>query len=135
MCAYVQDGPNSTTLDCSKQAPAMPSAVYTVEYKQVDNPPIPLPRPKPIWHSGGKKMQEGYFCSGQQCSNWTQWWDNGNLRSEVVWQSGKINGSVTNYFPNGHKAVTGQANQDKKVGEWTWWDNEGNVIVKKNLTK
>ncbi|MHA2280135.1 MAG: toxin-antitoxin system YwqK family antitoxin [Promethearchaeota archaeon] len=88
-----------------------------------------------FWHSSGKKMQEGYFCSGQQCSKWTQWWSNGNLRSEIVWQSGKINGSVINYFPNGHKAVTGQANQDKKVGEWIWWDNEGNVIAKKDLTK
>lgn len=85
------------------------------------------------YNNDGRLIMRGWFCSGKQCGTWTQIWDNGKTRSRITWQSGKINGRIINYYPNGSVSAIGQMNQDKRVGEWIWFDSFGNVIKRKQI--
>ncbi len=54
-----------------------------------------------------KKQQEGYLVGGAQDSSWSEWYANGKP---------KMTGHYTDLIKN---------------GDWTYWDEQGNVTEKK----
>jgi len=87
------------------------------------------------WYANGQKWQEGFYCSGELCGEWIQWWKTGIIKSKVVWQSGRINGRILSYYPNGQLAAFGNMNMDERIGEWIWMDNTGTITKEEIFDK
>ena len=58
---------------------------------------------------------------------YTEWYENGQKRSEETWKDGKLNGKTTIWYENGQKEHEGTS-KDGKFIEVTLWDEDGNVI-------
>ena len=56
----------------------------------------------------------------------------GEVEVRLNQQNGILNGSYMSFYDNGNRKVEGQFEQNKRSGEWKFYDEEGELIVKRN---
>ena len=104
-----------------------------------------------LYYDSGEKMSEGEMQKGQKNGEWTQWHENGNIKSvgyytnglqDSLWQwydesgvqtcrgtflLGKENGSWMNYFPNGLVSDFGDYRNGTMEGIWKYYYEMGSL--------
>jgi antitoxin component YwqK of YwqJK toxin-antitoxin module len=59
---------------------------------------------------------------------WTVWYDDGTLWSEGEFKYDVSDGLRTVYYPDGRKYYEGRYLLGEKMGQWTFWNERGDVI-------
>ena len=70
--------------------------------------------------SGEVDMYKGYF-------------EGGGIKVVIAYRDGKRNGLLTEYNPNGTVKETGRYSNDKREGEFKFFDVRGNLITKRKF--
>lgn len=90
----------------------------------------------------GKKQISGKVMNGEQVGRWTSWYENGNLKEEIIYQNEKYqienfyftdgnqlikdgNGKYILYYDNGNKMVEGEIKNGFRDGEWYFYFENG----------
>jgi antitoxin component YwqK of YwqJK toxin-antitoxin module len=63
---------------------------------------------------------------------WISYYENGIKWSEAYYADGKRDGHSLTFYPNGKIRYIGEYKADTKTGEWTFYDEEGNVTKVEN---
>ena len=105
------------------------------------------------WFDNGKENSEGSYLEGVREGLWVYWFETGDKKSEGryihdnyenLWKfyylSGKIeteelykNGviiSAIGFFENGKQKYKGLYKNEKKYGEWNYWNVDGRLMLK-----
>jgi MORN repeat protein len=59
-----------------------------------------------------------------------RWHRNGHLMSKENYVFGAMDGEIPSWFANGKQSSLGSYKNGKRVGPWTFWDEEGRIKVK-----
>jgi antitoxin component YwqK of YwqJK toxin-antitoxin module len=85
-----------------------------------------------LWFESGQMGYRGYFDRSQIPSIkenlHTTWYENGNIKSQGIYQSDKKEGKWIYWYANGQKDTEGDYDSNKKVGRWDKWNEEGNKL-------
>ena len=73
--------------------------------------------------TGTGKIIEGY-----KEGEWKFFYPNGKYLGLNVFFEGEKNGKIEKYYENGQLEFEGQYKNDRKIGEWKWFDESGNII-------
>jgi antitoxin component YwqK of YwqJK toxin-antitoxin module len=77
-----------------------------------------------------KVMSEHRFKAGQRDGVQSDWFANGQLRSESLWLAGKKNGKWTTFHANAKVATVSHYDHGKRTGEWgTFFESGGPTSV------
>ncbi len=79
-----------------------------------------------FWKNG-QKMEEKDWVDGKQDGVWAQWFENGKEKLKVRMISDKRNGLYYAYYPNGRYFMKGKYKENLKVGQWIYYDVDGNI--------
>ena len=79
------------------------------------------------YYENGQKRSEVTYKDGKEDGKWTRWHENGQKSSEGTYKDGKQDGKWTGWYENGEKRYEGIYKDGKKIEE-IWWDRDGNVI-------
>jgi len=84
--------------------------------------------------NGKKRLTVNYKASMTVSS--ISWYENGKLKSKSKWKDNiTLEGWATRWYENGQKSVEGNYKDHKKVGRWTFWNENGQIearVVFKN---
>ena len=75
----------------------------------------------------GGRMQ-GDVAGGKRNGEWTSYFANGIVRSRATFVDGMRQGPTAVYHENGSLYYSGQYHNDKQVGEWLFFDAQGNRL-------
>ena len=106
--------------------------------------------PRTLWYPGGRKYLEGQYQEGRPVGTWRHWLFDGRLRSEqlfrddgsshrVFWSADGHReaedsfdhdgtGTSADWYENGTKWRERTFRNHKPHGQWTVWDERGNVM-------
>lgn len=80
------------------------------------------------YHPGGQLKIEGqYDQNSQRTGLWISYYENGSKWSESYYVNGIQDGHSLTFFPNGQVRFVGEYKQGEKVGEWTFYNEAGEV--------
>jgi len=105
-----------------------------------------------IYHVNGRKAAEGDTYRGARRGLWRTWDEEGRLETEIIyeareqelvfrkpvgpemlarlpWKSFR-HGPARGWHPNGKLQFEGQYEDDRREGQWTFYDNEGRVATR-----
>ncbi|MCG8575644.1 MAG: hypothetical protein MI810_12225 [Flavobacteriales bacterium] len=86
------------------------------------------------YHPNGELKIEGqYDDNGLRTGLWISYYDTGIKWSESYYVAGKKDGHNLSFFPNGKVRYLGEYNDDQKIGEWKFYDEEGNLTQTENF--
>ncbi|HPQ70635.1 MAG TPA: hypothetical protein PKW95_16035 [bacterium] len=77
------------------------------------------------WFGNGQKKSEGEFKNGVKHGPWKTWYDNGLQRGEGNFTAGQQNGKWTFYWENGQKRSEGRYKAGQQDGRWKFWEKSG----------
>ena len=98
-----------------------------------------IPSPKGLlteWYENGQKAQEGKvvvvvvndFGKIVRDSIWTKWYENGETASVLDLISVPGFSQSSKWYENGQKMESGLFDGSKKEGDWTYWDENGQMV-------
>lgn len=70
----------------------------------------------------------GKIVDGYKEGEWKFFYPNGKYLGLNVFFEGEKNGKIEKYYENGQLEFEGQYKNDRKIGEWKWFDESGNII-------
>ena len=77
-------------------------------------------------YESGQKKIKGYLKDGVRVGQFKEWYDNGQLKSEVfINEYGRPEGLVSNYFKNGQKMLEMSYKDGEQVGSEIMWYESG----------
>jgi len=77
------------------------------------------------WHENGEIKSKGKYLNGKRNGKWTEWHDNGEIKSEGEYLNGEKNGKWTQWHDNGQKHTEGEYVNGEKSGNLTSWYSNG----------
>ncbi|WP_420603138.1 DUF3352 domain-containing protein [Flagellimonas sp.] len=107
-------------------------AKYQIQQKTV--PPKPKSIPK-----NNNEITEAIFDlrpiypTDLNAKTFSRNYGNGKIRFEVELKDGLKHGRYTQYHPNGTEKMTGRFRKDVQVGTWRYFDQSGELIIKKRF--
>jgi hypothetical protein len=57
-------------------------------------------------------------------------WDNGQARVKQPFRDGKEHGWSTTWYEDGRKSSMGESSNGEQIGDWTFWDRDGDELVR-----
>jgi antitoxin component YwqK of YwqJK toxin-antitoxin module len=76
------------------------------------------------WYENGQKKSEGNYKDGNREGLWTVWFENGQKNRETNFKGGKGDGLVTGWYEDGQKELEGSYKGGKLEGLFiTWYEN------------
>lgn len=81
---------------------------------------------------GGIKMKGVYNENLQREGLWISYYESGVKWSEAYYSNGLRDGHNLTFYPNGKMRYIGEYKNEKKIGTWTFYDEEGNVTKTEN---
>lgn len=95
-----------------------------------------LPTEKPdyqeFYETGELKIEGNFDEEENRHGLWVSYYETGLKWSESYYVHGVKNGHSVTFFPNGKIRYVGEYKEDEKVGRWTFYDEEGNVVQEEN---
>lgn len=84
------------------------------------------------YYPGKQKIKIRGFVddNNQRIGKWSYYNEAGREQSVMMYEDGKKHGFSVVRYPNGSVHYSGEYVQDEKVGEWKFYDQEGNVTIK-----
>ena len=80
------------------------------------------------YHENGQLKIEGqYDDNSQRTGLWISYYEDGTKWSESYYVNGVQDGHSLTFFPNGQVRFVGEYKQGEKIGEWTFYDESGEV--------
>ena len=73
--------------------------------------------------------------NGKRTGLWQSFYENGIKWSESYYVNGKRDGHSITFFPNGKVRYIGEYKNDKQIGEWEFYDEEGKLTSQENYGK
>lgn len=96
--------------------------------------PVQDPNQHLEYHPNGAVKIEGRFNDdGDRHGLWNSYYDNGIKWSESYYSAGNRDGHSITFFPNGAIRYVGEYKNDEKVGNWKFYDEEGNLVKEENF--
>jgi len=86
------------------------------------------------FYDNGQLKIEGKLLNDQRHGLWTAYYENGIKWSETTFKMGVKSGQTTTYFEDGMMRYTGTFYNDERTGEWLFYDEDGLVIKKVDFT-
>ena len=84
------------------------------------------------YYSSGRKKLSGDYSNGHRQGVFTEWYENGQKKSVINYSyEGNMNdkdGTVKGYNQNGTLKFEGRIEKGRKVGNWKYYDEMGNLI-------
>ena len=77
--------------------------------------------------SGGIKIKGFYNDNLLREGLWVSYYENGTKWSEAYYVDGKRDGHNLTFYPNGKVRYIGEYKNDLKFGEWSFYDENGNL--------
>lgn len=77
--------------------------------------------------SGGIKIRGFYNNNLKREGLWISYYENGTKWSEAYYLNGLRDGHSLTFYPNGKVRYIGEYKADQKIGEWTFYDEAGNI--------
>jgi uncharacterized protein len=81
------------------------------------------------WFNSGEKKTEGKFLYGLKSGVWVYWYKNGQVSSEESFDLGIITAAMA-YHDNGNILFKGVYVDNRKYGEWNYWNYDGALMFK-----
>lgn len=101
-------------------------ACKPAETKEEENTFVPPEKEEIVkYYPDGKLRTKGMLYDGQRHGKWTYYYENGFLWSEGMFYYGKRDGYSLLFYKNGKKRVSGQYENDRAVGEWYFYTEDG----------
>jgi antitoxin component YwqK of YwqJK toxin-antitoxin module len=76
----------------------------------------------------GVLQSEGHHDpQGRMHGPWVRYWPNGRVRARWTMEHGQQHGPVATFYENGEKKSEGQRANAQPDGDWSWYDEDGNV--------
>ena len=151
---YGQNGVLTQTIDYSQEGKIGQAKVFYPNGKIMSEGKYVDKKKDGIWicyDEKGRKLREENFVKGKKEGKETNWDRNGKVNvttmykngvkegeewktfyadgySIVNYTNGKLNGKITHYFASNKPFYQGEYSEDKKVGEWVYTNENGDVI-------
>lgn len=77
------------------------------------------------YHENGQIKFEGGYKDGFKDGEWKSYYEGGTIWSTNNFIGGKREGDCQSYYPNGELRYQGQYENDKPVGKWVFYDENG----------
>lgn len=108
---------------------------YTTDApKTIDNTPVENPAEHIEYHPNGQVKIKGRMNkAGERHGLWVSYYDNGTKWSESYYVDGERDGHSLTFYPNGRVRYIGEYKNDIKVGNWKFYDEEGNLTKEENF--
>ena len=84
------------------------------------------------WYENGQKKSEVNVKDGKLNGKYTYWYENGQKMFEANFIDGKWDGKYTEWYENGQIDREGYFEDDKSVGWWRFWLEDGQIDYVKN---
>ncbi|NOQ73820.1 MAG: hypothetical protein GQ574_17565 [Crocinitomix sp.] len=78
--------------------------------------------------TGELKIEGNYDDNEARHGLWVSYYETGIKWSESHYTHGTRNGHSITFFPNGKVRYVGEYTDDKQVGHWVFYDEEGNIV-------
>lgn len=87
------------------------------------------------WYPGRKQLKiEGRKDSeGRRTGIWKSYAENGVQTSISIYSKGMRDGHIIVYYPNGALHYKGEYSKDKRVGEWAFYNKQGEIVKVENF--
>ena len=79
-------------------------------------------------HTQDGGVMKGELLNGARQGAWTAYFPDGTMRSRSSYMNGKLHGPTEVFHENGSAYYVGQYNMGNAVGEWRFFDPQGNLI-------
>ncbi len=73
-------------------------------------------------------VEEGNYYDNRKVGPWKEYHLNGNLKSELIYESGKVNGRAIIYYENGCVKEEGTWKNNRWVGKWKEYNEKGEFL-------
>lgn len=83
------------------------------------------------YENGQLKIEGTYDENKQRTGLWVSYYENGIVWSKSYYLDGKKNGHSITFFPSGKVRYVGEYKDDEMSGNWTFKDEQGNVVDEK----
>ena len=77
------------------------------------------------WYSNGSIKSEEIYDMGKPTGEWKFWYNNGNIKLCTNYKNGYLDGLRTEWYENGQKKEIGNYKKNKFHGEWKKWYSNG----------
>lgn len=84
------------------------------------------------YYSNGKLRTEGEMRDGKRHGKWVYYYDNGFKWSEGMFKYGQRDGYALLFYKNGLKRVRGEYKDNVAVGDWEFYDEDGDLKASVN---
>ena len=85
---------------------------------------------KEFYENGQVRIEGMFNQKGEKSGLWRGYNKQGWLQSEILYVRGKKNGHAVVFHPNQQPKYIGEYKDDIKVGEWRFFDEDGNLTKK-----
>ncbi len=80
------------------------------------------------FYPNGKPKMRGMVKNGLYDGEWISWYESGIKWSQTTFKKGLRDGKTASWYPNGNIRYIGNYMQEKQIGTWRYYDEEGNLI-------
>ena len=89
------------------------------------------------WYPGHKqlKLTGREDSQGRRTGVWKMFTPEGYDIAITVYKAGKRHGHIIVYHPNGAIHYTGEYEEDERIGEWKFYDENGKYVKTENFSK
>jgi antitoxin component YwqK of YwqJK toxin-antitoxin module len=99
-----------------------------------DNEPKPLvEKDFTEFYDNGQLKTEGKLVNGLRNGLWTSYYENGLKWSETTFKMDVKSGVTTTYYESGMMRYTGSYYNDERTGEWLFYNEDGSIMKKENF--
>ena len=74
-------------------------------------------------------IERGKYELGKKERLWVRYYKNGNIKSERYYSNDKLSDFYNFYYPTGEIFVTGEFSDNKRVGEWRFYDKNKKIKI------
>jgi antitoxin component YwqK of YwqJK toxin-antitoxin module len=79
------------------------------------------------WYENGQKESEIPYNNDKMDGVWHHWHNNGKKKWETTYRNGRTKGYLIEWYKNGNKKYEGRLKDVFRVGEWTYYNEDGTV--------
>jgi len=81
------------------------------------------------FYPDGNVAEEIVWENGQKNGSWKQYFKNGQLKTTATYANHKLDGKFASYTPDGKTSIEGVYRNNVRDGEWNRYDEDGNLVI------
>ena len=121
-----KDGSKSKKTIIEQNSDNTPKIIYYYKLDKDGNTTQEITREE-HFYAGGNKYVEGNIKNSKRNEEWFAYFQDGTVQVSAFYVEGLEHGEYKVFRENGKPYYTGQYEHGNCVGEWKWYDEDGNV--------